>query len=130
MSAIDFLRRTDDNFSLVTSSNKTYSMMGWVKKMELYARMRIMEAKNGILTFHKEDGTVMGVFLIGSGLDHDDRCVIANKNGVVDWNHYEVSGTYSGMKRVDDDPAAWYDIDKETGKIISKVKFSKNLIGQ
>ena len=38
MSAPIFLEQTDKNFSLMDSDNRTYSLMGWIAKMEAYAR--------------------------------------------------------------------------------------------
>ena len=37
MSAPIFLEQTDKNFSLMDSDNRTYSLMGWISKMEAYA---------------------------------------------------------------------------------------------
>lgn len=41
MTAIEFLKTKDPNFSLLTDTNQSHSLMGWIKIMEEYAQHQV-----------------------------------------------------------------------------------------
>lgn len=41
MTAIEFLKTKDPSFSLLTATNQSHSLMGWIKIMEEYAQNQV-----------------------------------------------------------------------------------------
>ena len=79
-----------------------------------------MNIARNTIKYYREDGTIMGIIPLKGGTYHKDRCKMAEKAGIKNWNHYTMYDVGEGMKREDNNPTQWYDIDLTTGKILRK----------
>jgi len=70
----------------------------------------------GNVRYFNKKGKLLACLTLVSGSTHNDRCDLAEYNGVNNWDYYEMHDSGLGMKKMDTNSNQWYVI--QIGKII------------